>query len=287
MTLFTAEGLIDSNGSHVLDSIWKQYQNWLVTQEQDEPAPGAKGLMAIADLYSRRAPGMTCLSAISSGKPGSIEHPANSSKGCGGIMRAAPIGLYFDDAEKGDLAAAEMSALTHGHELGYIPSAAFAHLIHRFVYNPEMSLSESVEEMRTAMKQLFEGKKHIQDFDSLMEKTIRLSESDLNDADAIREIGEGWVAEETLAIALFCLLRHPDDFEKALRAAVNITGDSDSTGAVTGNLLGARLGIKAVPEKFINDLELCDTILETADRLEKAAENEWDRSSEIESGREM
>lgn len=85
--------------------------------------------------------------------------------------------------------------------------------------------------------------------------------------EAIREIGQGWVAEETLAIAIYCSLKYSDDFDKAIIASVNHSGDSDSTGAVTGNILGAYLGLKSIPQKYLDNLELKDVILEIADDL--------------------
>lgn len=66
----------------------------------------------------------------------------------------------------------------------------------------------------------------------LTEKAVRLAYSDLSDADAIRKLGEGWVAEETWAIALFCAIRHIDSVEDAIIASVNHDGDSDSTGCI-------------------------------------------------------
>ena len=47
-------------------------------------------------------------------------------------------------------------------------------------------------------------------------------------------------------------------------AAVNHGGDSDSTGAVTGNILGAAIGYDAIPQFFKDDLELHDVILHMA-----------------------
>lgn len=64
----------------------------------------------------------------------------------------------------------------------------------------------------------------------------------VSDLDAIHLLGEGWVAEEALAIAVFCAVRYQDDFAKAIRVSVNHKGDSNSTGAICGNLLGAWLG---------------------------------------------
>ena len=75
------------------------------------------------------------------------------------------------------------------------------------------------------------------------------------------------MAEETLGIALYCALRHQDDFSAGVIAAVNHEGDSDSTGAVTGNILGALLGYQAIEEKWKKDLELSEVILEIADDL--------------------
>ena len=75
------------------------------------------------------------------------------------------------------------------------------------------------------------------------------------------------MGDEALAIAVFCALRHPDDFDAAIVAAVNHKGDSDSTGAIAGNLLGARLGLAGIPEKFLTRLELADIITEMADSL--------------------
>lgn len=84
---------------------------------------------------------------------------------------------------------------------------------------------------------------------------------------AIKQIGEGWVAKETLAIAVYCVAKYFDDFEKALVASVNHSGDSDSTRAVTGNILGAAIGYDALPEHFKSNLELHDVILHVADDL--------------------
>lgn len=89
----------------------------------------------------------------------------------------------------------------------------------------------------------------------------------MDDLDAIRLLGEGGVAEETLAIAIYCSLKYSTDFNKAIVAVVNHSGDSDSTGAVTGNILGAYLGLKGIPQKYLDNLELKEIILEMAEDL--------------------
>lgn len=69
------------------------------------------------------------------------------------------------------------------------------------------------------------------------------------------------------AIAVYCSLKYENDFEKAIIASVNHNGDSDSTGSVTGNILGVRLGYEAIPQKFKENLEMRDIIIEIADDL--------------------
>ena len=101
----------------------------------------------------------------------------------------------------------------------------------------------------------------------LMDKALALAGEETSEHEAICVIGEGWVAEETLAIAVYCCAKHFDDFEKAMITSVNHGGDSDSTGAVTGNILGAAIGYEAIPEHFKVDLQLHDVILHVADDL--------------------
>lgn len=84
---------------------------------------------------------------------------------------------------------------------------------------------------------------------------------------AIPQLGEGWTGDEALAIALYCTLRHLDSFEDAIIAAVNHDGDSDSTGAICGNIMGAIVGLNGIPNHFIEHLELKDLIIDIADDL--------------------
>ena len=101
----------------------------------------------------------------------------------------------------------------------------------------------------------------------LIELALNLADNDLDDLENISRLGEGWVGEETLAIAIYAVARHIDSFEDVLIAAVNHDGDSDSTGAVAGNIIGAIVGYDAIPDKFKKNLELHDVILAIADDL--------------------
>ena len=185
-------------------------------------------------------------------------------------MRVAPIGLYLGGRDMPsfdvDMVGAETAALTHGHDLGYTPAAALVHIVN-MVSHSTVPLLSAVEDAKNALKFEFAQAEHLPKMIMLIDKAIELSNESIDDLDAIRELGKGWVAEETLAIAIYCSLKHQNDFEKAIIAAVNHSGDSDSTGAVTGNILGAYLGFSAIPQKYIDNLELKNTIIELADDL--------------------
>src|SRR5690606_24902080 len=90
---------------------------------------------------------------------------------------------------------------------------------------------------------------------------------------AIAELGQGWVAEEALSISIYCALV-ARDFTEGVTLAVNHDGDSDSTGAIVGNLLGAMYGARAIPSNWLEPLELRDAITELAEDL--LAFPEWD-----------
>ena len=124
-----------------------------------------------------------------------------------------------------------------------------------------------MREARDTAAGIFQGDKHLKELTDIIDLAVELSENTDSDLDNIHRLVEGWVAEETLGIAIYCALRHKDDFSAGVIAAVNHKGDSDSTGAVTGNILGALLGYDAIEEKWKTNLELHDVILEMADDI--------------------
>lgn len=291
MTLFTAEGLLNSraDGSSLpRKHIAYAYQSWLMTQFSRYDAvrevfkDRKSRLLQEKQLFARRAPGHTCITALQDAtftqfEPDDYDYIAahkNDSKGCGGVMRVAPIALdpvlrSKMTIEELDMEAAQAAAITHGHPLGYMPAAMQCHIISRIVFpdGQRKPLEEIVLEARDAIAKLFAGDEYLDELIEIVDSAIALSKDSRNDLDNIHWLGEGWVAEETLAIAIYCALRYQDDFSKGMIAAVNHNGDSDSTGAVAGNILGAWIGYEAIEEKWKTNLELRDLILQTADSL--------------------
>ena len=233
-------------------------------------------------MRERRAPGNTCLAAIaSSGGAGSTENAINNSKGCGGVMRVAPIGCYYAKYGKTFLAAkvgAEAAALTHGHPLGYIPAAFLSCLVYEIITDKlkagKTDLLDLVDETLEIIRKMYCEKPHYNEFEDIIKKAIVLSGEIHEDVDAISRLGEGWVAEEALAIAVYSALKYKDNFHKCMVCAVNHDGDSDSTGAIAGNILGAYLGLSRVDNdgSVVNKLEAYDVMYEISQDLVKGCE---------------
>lgn len=285
MTLFTANGLLYGTTKGKMCNIMVSYpsyvaycyKDWFRTQTEcypiDKKSPQTYAwLVDILELFSRRTPGNTCLSAISEGAHGTVNEPINKSKGCGGVMRVAPVGLYLKKGTRSayeiDMIGAEVAAITHGHELGYIPAATLTHIIRRLAHE-KISIDKAVKSAIKTTAKMFKSSKEIDYYLGLMNKAVKLSRKDIPDLEAIHMLGQGWVAEEALAIAVYCALKYPDDIDKALIVSVNHKGDSDSTGAITGNIVGTHVGLSGIPDKYKKNLELYDIILEIADDLYK------------------
>lgn len=244
-------------------------------QEYNQKCDNISWLSDVPAVFFRRAPGNTCMSALIAQKKNRpdpkmcIDDPVNNSKGCGGIMRVAPLGLkYYKNAseETLDREAAILAAITHGHSLGYMPATVLVHIIRDIVFK-ETSLKDAIIDARDMVCEMFTADKHISELRNIINLAIELSENDSSDVENIHRIGEGWVAEETLGIALYCALKYQNNFSSAIIASVNHNGDSDSTGAVTGNILGALHGYESIEDKWKKHLELREVILELADDI--------------------
>ncbi|GAA1284613.1 hypothetical protein Psi02_33320 [Planotetraspora silvatica] len=279
MTLFTVEGLIRAGvrrrekgiaGADV-DVVRNAYLRWLDTQDHRSPPP-VDGLVRTgwlreqAWLYSRRAPGNACLSGLhqslgplaAPGMPGPVNP---GSKGCGTVMRSAPFGLAASDASGAFRLAAQCAQITHGHPTGYVAAGAFAAIV--FFLSRGATVSQAVRETLG----LLGGQPAHEETTAAVEAAVALAGEGRPSPEAVESLGGAWIAEEALAIGVYCALVSEDDIERALLLAVNHSGDSDSTGSLCGNLLGTRHGEAALPRPWLSRLEGGDTVTELADDL--------------------
>ena len=296
MTLFTANALLWRHTRWLLrgiamqphEAVYYSYLDWYKTQSY-KGDNGVASLLKegylktgktsheqlcwltdVKELHKRQAPGNTCLSSLRSGKMGTIEHPTNNSKGCGGVMRIAPCGLINRVPDSSGYLAAKCAAITHGHVMSHMASYMCAALLSIITYQ-DTTLEDAVKEAlaltKEHQKDFYANDDDMKAFVEMIEKAIELSHSETaSDAQTIKTIGGGWTAEDALAIALYACLKY-SSFEDIVICAANHDGDSDSTAAIAGNIIGAYLGFDKIPEYYIEHVELKDIILEIADDL--------------------
>jgi len=267
MMLFTAEGLLrawvrqSARGiCHPPSVIHHALLRWYITQGGKPKAEVTQDgwLIGVKDLWSSRAPGMTCMSALGASQAFG-DKASNDSKGCGGVMRVAPHAFFPQAFEL----AVENAHLTHAHPSGYLAAGLFADILQR--------IQEQGCELKDAIRQSLaeHGQKPgMAETREMVEYALRQSEAGIAPTpEGIAVMGGGWVAEEALGIGLWCALM-ANSLEEGICWAVNHTGDSDSTGLIAGNLLGIQLGPDAIPERWLESLELREVIEQLAHDIE-------------------
>jgi ADP-ribosylglycohydrolase len=295
MTLYTVDGLVEALewansgvGADVNACLWLAYLRWLATQGEaappSAPVPQPRWIDTHDVLRRRRAPGSACISGLATGEMGTVYRPVNpDSKGCGTVMRSAPFGLIpHISPDAVYKLSADAASLTHGHPSARQSAGSFSLLIHRLVSGDSMHAAAAavVAEVR--------GRDGVApELPLRLEAAVRLADAGiLGPEELVRELGEGWVAEEAFAVGLYAALATaprphgktrpgattgaatPEEhFRAAVALAVNHSGDSDSTGSIAGNILGAFYGEECLPAAWLADLEAPHVIRGMAELL--------------------
>jgi ADP-ribosylglycohydrolase/protein-tyrosine phosphatase len=267
MTLFTLEGILKGlekpspSIENFVESIRFSYLDWLGTQgESHGSRRKGKGWLAhCAELQVRRDPGMTCTSSLRHSGHGTIGGHLNDSKGCGGAMRSAPVGLFrrFKPRQAFDLGA-RSAAITHGHPSGYLSAGMVSAMVRCLMDG--MDIHAAIEES----VQILKGWDGYEETLGAVTMALDVAASASKDhSTIIHSIGGGWVGEEALAIALYAVLAGRS-YVEVVRIASNHDGDSDSTASIAGQIWGAWKGLMEIPHAWISKLDVLVPLLRLA-----------------------
>lgn len=283
MTLFMAEGLehvlergVGDDRTLFREEIADSLLDWLATQDGrllDDVDDGRSRLLDVEALHDQRAPGNTCLSSCRHiyrhDRLPDMDNRINDSKGCGAVMRSAPFGIGAASYQQAFGWARDASVLTHCHPSGYLSAAYFAAVIFGLVTGNEL------EDAMGEADRLLAEERGGDETETAVERARRAAGDGSLSFEALVELGEGWVGEEALSMALATALAFGDGDDEAVRRllwqSVRHSGDSDSTGAMTGNLLGAMADEASMPETWLDDLELREVVDDCARRLAEAS----------------
>lgn len=270
MTLFAMEAIASAlslegpltTQSSLLDASRAAFLRWHRTQGCNGPL-GSAGLLGRVEMFQRAAPGSTCMSALSMIERGSAV--ANQSKGCGAAMRAAP---YAALAERFGLdfvwlAASAQGDLTHRHIDGHISGAALAFIIGSEPKDMAELASCSLEAASRAELAGAVGTAH------KLRQAVDLSSCPMDPETLCNVIGEGWVGDEAVGVALWCALRSSSASE-AIFMAANHRGDSDSTASIAGQLAAGIHGLSSKEMAGFSSVDLSIALLEQSAALSSA-----------------
>ena len=265
MTLFLWDAIIKYiKNNEVYDEksftkeVHKSFMEWFSTQTHhpvysSEFAISNSSILSNEELFKRQAPGATCLSALSTNTARSTVKKINDSKGCGSVMRVAPLLLlkehYKLTNEALFVASMNQAAITHGNDEGMAATSFFTIILE------ELKNQKSVDEAyHIALNLTYKLKPN--KFSSYIESVYKkaqepnlLKENDLTD-----QIGEGWIADEAVGVALYCAVK-AQSFAHCLELSSNHSGDSDSTASMAAQLYVAKNGLDEKDILFKTDLD--------------------------------
>ena len=213
-----------------------------------------------------RAPGKTCLTGVANMEKGIhwTRSGLPESKGCGSAMRSAAVGYYYQHNPEKLKGVAHITGIcTHRHPTADAACIGAAYLV-------RLAL-DGVEPSRMIGKLLNFTRGISDEWEEAIEEVRKCLDWE-DEEQALSFLGEGWVGEEAVALALYCFLRYPDSYEKCVLRAANTNGDSDSIACIAGAISGAYLGVKAIPKDWIERIENKDYLIDLGMRLVKTRE---------------
>ena len=248
-------------------------REWAASQRPwGRPSRSYCWLLRRPELCRRHCMDTRMLDTLGREKLGTLEMPTNSFSTPGGLTSAVGVGLFFHedrmDQEEIDRLGAEAVALTHGSPTAFLSGSVVTHIISKLLMDPGMALKPLILEAVEAMKEQF-GHQYSQAYEigTLVRHAVTYAESpNLRPVDVMEHLTCGSAAQ-VLAGAVYASLACERDFDNAMITAVNHSGRSAGVGALTGAILGIRLGEEALPEFYIECLEPAEVLRELADDL--------------------
>lgn len=241
--LVLAGSLIDNNGFDVID-FSQRIAKW--------------GAEALKDPIRKSFVGPTSAHAIERLYSGvSWKESGGNIPSCGSAMRAAPVGLFYDDLDEIESNAALSSIPTHNSKTSVAGAVAVAIAVRCALDDKECADIISETCARTSK------------YDAGLAEKIRLSfELRNNDPEGVfSKLGTSYLVLDTVPCAFYCFTRHFENPESAIIEAVNAGGDTDSIACITGALCGALRGSESLPARWIEGLENRGLIEDTAGKM--------------------
>lgn len=301
MMLYTANGLLFGATRGAIRGVMAPYVRYLEVFYREWASYQRFGagktvgqhfgwVSTVPEMRHRRGPDSPTLFALERNRLGTIHDPVNRSRCAVGLVRSIPVGLFRESGRIGEeelrLLGAESAALTVGDPMGFLPAAYLTDLLNRILDNPGRDLKELLHETCDAVQEQFGGQfSQLNAIREHLKRAEGLAAAPYGEKEVLEHM-KPEDAAAVLAAAIFVCLRLSENFEEAVAAAVNHSGDSAAVGALVGAILGAKQGADALPEFFLEPMELREVMEELGSDLVRGCpmgrttslfDDEWDQ----------
>lgn len=229
MTIAVAQGILE-NPEDPIEDIGEKFLEWYNNKPKD-----------VGNTVKTAIEGYKIYGDWKKASAYAHEQLAGQSAGNGTLMRCLPVALYYDNFEKMIKITKEQSSITH-----FDKKAAKACEIYNTIIYKCLNGEEKICAIENAIKGYDE-----------YEEILSTSKRELNPS--------GYVVD-TLMCALWCFANtlNPED---AICEAVNLYGDPDTIGAITGGLAGVYYGMDAIPKRWKDKIILKSLIYGIGKRI--------------------
>ena len=266
-------------------------REWSRSQYYCKPERNYCWLSGKPTVKRRRCMDTRMLDVLNQGKFGTMEQPTQRSNHPSALTEAVSVALLQEELklsrEETDRLGASVVALTHGDPEAFLSGAVLTHGLTELMLSPdapaETVLRGTMDAVQMAFGSCYGQTTHIWE---LLQMAMTLASSDsIRQWDAMERLGCR-TAAEVLAGALYAVVTCGGDFDAAMITAVNHSGRSAAVGAMTGAILGVKLGCAALPDFYLESLEPLDVLTELADDITQGCpagntgflfDDDWDR----------
>ena len=259
-------------GDKILDFVKLAQKEWTRSQQFARDPEGSFCWVAKLPAFRRRhCRDARMLDTLRLSAMGFPEKGLNKYSTPGSLTSAVAVGMFYNPKRMTPPQIGELSAqivsLTHGDPTAFLSAAVLGYAITGILMEPQLPLETQFLSAISAMEHQFRGNyPEAAQVAATLKAAVRRAEG-AEPMSLVMEQLQCYNAMSCLAGAIYASLANANDFDTAMITAVNHSGYSSAVGAITGSILGAKMGYSALPDFYVESLEPVKALCQLADDM--------------------
>ena len=275
-------------GDKMLDYVKLGLKEWTRSQHFARDPEGSYCWVAKLPAFRRRhCRDARMLDTLRLAAMGFPEKGPNKYNTPGSLTAAVAVGMFYNPDRMeppriGELAA-QIVSITHGDPCAFLSASVLSFAIAGILAEPDMPLDQQFTGAISAMRGLFRGKySEIETVTATLSSAVRRAKA-AEPMDKVMESFQCYSAMNCVAGAIYTSISNSEDFDTAMITAVNHSGYSSAVAAITGAILGAKMGYAALPDFYLESLEPVKPLCQLADDMVSGTpakgifDDDWDQ----------